>query len=189
MTTASFPDPGFRLANSECLVLDSEKAIELAKQYASLPQCPSERELKETHVAFLAERFRNGLMLAFNWSDVDCEGVTYRVNGQHSSNALLQVAQSINGNTVTFHLDHYKAQSEKGVALLHTLFDASKQTRSKLDISHSWQGTNKKLHGNDPKTCKIMMDGVLWFRKNVEKAPVPKGRYASSGPLPGRNGP
>jgi len=177
MSTTPFPETDFRLVKSEVRELDSEQALSLAEEYASLPRCDSERPLNEKHVSFLAERFKTGLMLPFCWSDVKCADVTYRVNGQHSSNALRAIASLLNGNKVTFHLDHYEAGSLKGIALLHTLFDASKQTRSKLDISHSWQGTSKRLVGKDQKTCKLLADGVIWFRKTVEKSTVAKGDY------------
>src|SRR6185369_10592762 len=111
-----------------------DEALKWAQEHASLPHSACERDLDAKHVAELVERIRAGLWLPCCWSTVDYQGAKYRMNGQHSSHAMLEAGEFL-GDKVVIHLDHYQADNPFGMGLLFRQFDARISSRSKLDIS------------------------------------------------------
>lgn len=168
----------FRLVKSQTVTLDKEEALKWAQEHATLPHSACERDLDDKHVGELVDRIKAGLWLPCCWSTVDYEGVKYRMNGQHSSNAMVDAADSL-GDNVVIHLDHFQADDAFGMGLLFRQFDARISTRSKMDISGAYQGLVPELRGLNKKDCKLGMDGALWYRRTVEGLPVPSGDRAS----------
>jgi hypothetical protein len=172
------PTPHFRLIKSETISLTKGEALKWAQEHAGLPHSACERDLDAKHVKELVERIKAGLWLPCCWSTVDYERKKYRMNGQHSSNAMLEARESL-GDNVVIHLDHYQADDAFGMGLLFRQFDARISSRSKLDISGAYQGLVPQLRDLNKKDCKLGMDGALWYRRNVEGLPVPSGDRAS----------
>src|SRR5262245_38503134 len=96
----------WKLTKSETHVLPRVKALEFAAKHAGLPKSPVEREVDPKRVQRLANIIRRGDALSFNWATVLYEGQTVRMNGQHSSAAILEVAGE-NPASLSFHMDQY----------------------------------------------------------------------------------
>jgi hypothetical protein len=171
------PECVFHLVQAKTLKLTKDEVVERAREHAGLPHSACERDLDPKHVAELAERIRGGCCLTFCWATVEFQSVKYRMNGQHSSNALLEAAEFL-PDEVTIHLDHYIADDEYAMGLLFRQFDARISTRSKLDISGAYQGLVRELRGLNRKDCKLGLEGALWYRRNLEGLPVPSGDRA-----------
>ena len=69
--------------------------LALAKTFAAKPGLPGERPLRENHVAFLNKERDEDRFMGPTWSEVldESTGLTYRVNGQHSSTMLSRVSE------------------------------------------------------------------------------------------------
>jgi hypothetical protein len=111
------PVPHFRLLKSETLTLGKNEALQQAQAHAALPHSACERNLDAKHVRELVERISAGLWLPCCWATVDYQGVKYRMNGQHSSNAMIEAANCL-AERVVIHLDHFEADDALGMGLL-----------------------------------------------------------------------
>lgn len=158
----------FRLASSTSRPL----TFDLAREHLNAKPSPTERSLDAGRVKYLKDRIEAGFAVPFVWATARLNGEIYRVNGQHSSRALHELERFPDGLKV--HFDEYEVDDRDGLALLFRQFDPRQSSRTVLDISGAYQGLTA-LEGLDRKSVKIGVDGVAWFRRNVEKVPVPSG--------------
>src|SRR5437764_638623 len=82
------PSPHFRLVESQTVTLGKAEALKWAQSHVALSHSACERDLDAKHVKELVERIKAGLWLPCCWATVDYLGKKYRMNGQHSSNAM-----------------------------------------------------------------------------------------------------
>src|SRR5262245_24016806 len=106
---------------------------------------PVEREFDEDWANELANRVRNGRAVSFLWAEADMkvaggQTVRFRVNGQHSSWALLALLdEGVNVPGLAIHYDTYSVANQDGAVMLFRQFDHQKSARSKEDISGAYQ--------------------------------------------------
>jgi hypothetical protein len=163
----------FHLEHSETLSLSREQALKKAREHQSLPRSPTERELDLKRVAELVKRIAAGVWLPCSWATVVFEGVKYRMNGQHSSQAILDAADKLPEQTV-IHLDQYKTNTPMGMGLLFRQFDARFSGRSRKDVAGAFQGLVRQLQAMDRKKAKLGIEGISWYNRQHE-LPVPIG--------------
>lgn len=164
----------WKLLKSETQSLTRAKALELAAKHAGMPRSPVEREIDPNRVKKLAAIIRSGLALPFNWATVDYEGQKVRMNGQHSSTAIMEVGSDAPAN-LTFHIDHYQATSRGGMVELFRQFDQRWSSRSSLDISGAYQGLTPGLEKCNRRLAKKGAEGVSWLLRTVEGSEAPFG--------------
>lgn len=164
----------FRLAESRTFHVPKAEALRLAQQHHTMPHSPTERECDPKRVKELVERITNGLLLPCNWATVEYEKVKYRMNGQHSSQAILEASDFL-PEKVSIHLDHYEADDAMGMATLFRQFDARFSGRSKQDVAGAYQGLVDALKGVDRRTAKLSIEGIGWYRRSIEGLPTPSG--------------
>ena len=73
------------------------------------------------------------------------------------------------------HLDEYEVASPDGLALLFRQFDDRKSGRSPGDVAGAYQGLYEPLRTVPKGAAKLGIDGVAWYRRMIEGAPVPSG--------------
>jgi hypothetical protein len=142
-----------------------------------VPPGGTERALKEARVKHLEEKVDDKELVAFHWAVAELDGKRYRVNGQHSSTMLARR----NGNfpeDAVVHLHTYSVADKDGLVNLFRQLDPRTSTRSAADIAGAYQGIEDDLDGVARPIGKQLIDGVVWWRKHVEKVPVPKGDLA-----------
>jgi hypothetical protein len=115
-----------------------------------------------------------GWAIPFNWALVRYAGKQYRMNGQHSSRAILEYEGDLPDELV-IHLDKYEAFDKAGMANLFHQFDARWSSRSKADVSGAYQGLNEDVASCARDKAKIAIEGVAWHRRNIEKLPTKGG--------------
>jgi hypothetical protein len=164
----------FRLVSSETLKVRRDEAVRLAQAHQTLAHSPTERELEPKRVEELICRIKKGLWLPCSWATVTYDGVKYRMNGQHSSQALLDAGDAI-PKEVVVHIDHYETTSPEGMGALFRQFDARISARTPQDVAGAYQGLVKALEGVNRKTAKLGIEGIFWYRRSVEELPVPSG--------------
>lgn len=150
---------------------------ELAQSFHDMQASPTERDLSLPRVRHLKEKIRHGLAVTFHWATADLNGKTLRMNGNHSSAALLELNGEFPEHLVA-HVDRYQVADAWGLALLFRQFDDRKSARSGKDICGAYQGLFPQLHEVPKKSAKLAVEGIGWYRQNIqnpEGMPIVRG--------------
>lgn len=153
----------FRLVSSETVPLTAD----LAREMRQLPPSPTERDLSQKRVQFLRDRLEAGLFHPPHWVKAVVDGVTYRANGQHSSD-VLNAANGVFPEGLQAHVDVYECDSMDGLALLFRQYDDRNSARSPLDVSGAYQGLQQDLAEVARAVAKLAAEGICWYRRNVK---------------------
>lgn len=164
----------WKRVESETIVLNRQKAREFAVKHNGLPHSPTERTLEPDRVKRLQTVLTEGRAISFGWATVQFAGKTYRMNGQHSSRAIIEFEGEL-PESLVFHLDRFQADSKEGMADLFRQFDARWSSRSKADVSGAYQGLTQDLAACDRAKAKLAVEGVAWYRRTIDKVPAPGG--------------
>lgn len=164
----------WRLQKSESRTLSRKEALELAAEHAGLPHSPVERDLDQGRVKKLAAIIREGLALPFNWATVKFDGRNVRMNGQHSSAAIMEVGADL-PDKLTFHVDLFEATDRKGMVELFRQFDQRWSSRTSADIAGAYQGLVPELSDCNKKVIKVAAEGLSWCMRMVEGGEAPTG--------------
>lgn len=170
----------FRRVKSELFqggIKDLKSAITAMR---GIDATPVEREFDQKWAVELRDRVKTGLAVSFHWAvaDVAIDGKSQRMrmNGQHSSWAL---AELLKGNELpddlAIHLDTYSADGKDAAIQLFRQFDARKSARSKEDISGAYQMFHENIKHCNRTVAKLAVEGVNWYRREVDKAPGKSG--------------
>ncbi len=160
----------FKRVKSEVIPLTPD----LAQEFCAMRASPTERELSSVRVNHLRNKMLSGVAVTFHWVSAMLNGVELRMNGQHSSNALV----SLNGSFpdgLLVHREMYEVPNEDSLALLFRQFDDRKSGRSPADVSGAYQGLYEPLNDVPRGIAKLGIEGINWWQDKVLGAPVPKG--------------
>jgi hypothetical protein len=160
----------FHLLKSEVKPLTRE----IAKQFAEMTPSPTERDLNPQRLRMLQNKAENGELVTFHWATAKLGDKRLRMNGQHSSTMLT----GLNGEFpegLYVHLDDYEVDDEIGLAALFRQFDDRKSGRSASDVAGAYQGLFPDLQPVPKAIAKLGVEGIGWWRRFVEGAPVPSG--------------
>jgi hypothetical protein len=159
-----------RLLSSEVKPLTEELAI----AFRDMEPAPTEREFQPRRVAELRHRFDQGLFLPPHWATVQLGEHQMRMNGRHSSTMLASLNGSFPQNLFA-HLDHYEVPDEPALAVLFRQFDARFSSRTSSDVAGAFQGLYEPVRNTPRAAAKLAIDGIAWWRRNLEGLPVPDG--------------
>lgn len=165
----------FKLKDSVTLPLTQKLIEELATMAGSI----TERPLDDKRVEFIKDRINSGLAVSFHWAKAQIEGKKewYRVNGQHSSYVLRELASlGLLPEGLIVHLDNYVVPDAEALVQLFRQFDPRQSGRSSLDVTNAYASVKPELNGVSRKIIKLAAEGIWWYRKNVaEEKDVAKG--------------
>jgi len=159
----------FELTGSECVNLTREMAVE----FRDMEPSPTERESAPARLRMLREKAEAGMLVTFHWAKAKLNGKWLRMNGQHSSTVLCELDPFPEG--LKAHVDSYRVDSMEGLALLFRQFDERKSSRSTADVSGAYQMLQEGLRDVPRNSAKLGVEGACWYRRAVEKQPVPSG--------------
>jgi hypothetical protein len=164
------------LLKSESVSLPRAKALEYAARHAGLPHSPVEREIDPSRVAKLVAVLREGRALPFNWATVSYQDQTVRMNGQHSSAAIIEVGAEI-PELLTFHMDQYQAADRAGMVDLFRQFDQRWSSRTVADVAGAYQGLVPELAAKEVsrKALKAAAEAISWCKNAVLGEDAPRG--------------
>lgn len=168
------PEVHFKLVDSQTRKMAKAQALLAAEEHHNLPKSPTERDLDARRVRELVDRIEKGEWLPCTWATVMYGGVKYRMNGQHSSRAMMDAADHLPDPCYVHH-DHYNAESADGMGLLFRQFDARFSGRSKADVSGAYKGLVPELDNVQKPKAKLGIEGIAWYERVIEKLPVPSG--------------
>lgn len=157
----------FKLLNAEVKPVTKD----LVSQFRNMLASPTERELNPARVKHLREKADAGQLVTFQWAVARFKGQDYRMNGQHSSTMLDELAKTANGNFPTdlkVHMDTYDVGNDEGaLAILFRQFDDRKSGRTPGDVAGAYQGLNEKLRDVPRASAKLAVEGVSWYRRHI----------------------
>jgi hypothetical protein len=164
------PEPFFRLLKSEVIPLTHD----LAAEFHAMKASPTERELDKSRVKHLRQKILAGQAVTFHWATALLNGMELRMNGNHSSGALCELNGSF-PDRLMVNRETYEVPDEASLAYLFRQFDDRKSGRSPADVSGAYQGLHEPLREVPRLIAKMGVEGIVWFRRNVEGLPVPNG--------------
>lgn len=131
---------------------------ELAEEFATMPAWKGERPLRAERVATLAKKIAAGQFYSPTWAVVTLDGVTYRMNGQHSSNALAACSNIPAGLQVT--ILEFRAETEQDLADLFAQFDIPESARRMHDVLNAHAATETAVADCPLKTLQVILAGI-----------------------------
>lgn len=171
---------GFKRVKSELFEGGAKQLRPAVEAMRGITATSVEREFDQKWAAELRQRVKDGLAVSFHWAvaDVTIDGKAQRLrmNGQHSSWALSELLRENElPDNLAIHLDTYKADGKQAAVLLFRQFDARKSARSKEDISGAYQMFHDNIRHCNRTVAKLAVEGVNWYRREVDKAPGASG--------------
>jgi hypothetical protein len=144
---------------------------DLAQKVLSLKDCPWERGLRNNHVSFLISEMKKGTFLTelANLAVCVCDednGEEYRINGQHTCWARLEVPESeFPAKPIT--VLKYRATTRDDMRRLYASFDRG-APRTKSNIIEAYLEGTEQFSGAGRSVVKLVASGLtiwLWETK------------------------
>jgi hypothetical protein len=168
--TSDKVEPLFHLVKSEVVPMTAE----LAQQFRTMQGSPTEREVNESRLKHLREKFLLGLLIPFNWCVANLNGVKYRMNGQHSSTVLCELDGAFPKGAIAI-MSEFAVDNKEGLAQLFRQFDDRKSGRTPADVAGAYQGLFDEIKGVPRASAKLAIEGAAWWRRYKEGLPTPTG--------------
>jgi hypothetical protein len=148
----------FRLKTSTSMPLTRQ----VLDDFRQLPPSPTERDLNEKRVERLSEKITTGRAIPFQWASAVLNGKEIRVNGQHSSEALVRMNGEMPAD-LQVHRDVYEVDTNEGLVHLFRQFDERMSGRTPLDVSGAYLKLEPALANVDPNVAKLAAEGIAWY--------------------------
>lgn len=148
---------------------------ELAEEMKNMKPSPTERALNPNRVEFLRQKVEQGMWVSAQWAKAKFNGEYLRMNGQHSSEMLCSLSDELFPKNSFVHMDEYEVENFHALATLFQQFDAQKSSRNAEDVAGAYKGLHRELDEVPVKLAKLGIDGVAWFKSQLQGIPVAKG--------------
>lgn len=116
---------------------------ELAQRFSAMSAVPGERSINRQRLAFLRGEIEAGRVISFLWVSAICNGIEYRINGQHTSHLFCSGVEPI--GTATIHM--YECDTLEDVVRLWSKFDNHKSVRLKNEKIKAVAEADGRLSG------------------------------------------
>jgi hypothetical protein len=131
---------------------------ELAEDFATMPKWKGERDMDENRKQMIVEKIRRGLFHSPTWAHAKLGWHTMRVNGQHSSAALLECEQFPVGMKAT--ILGFEVDTEAEMAILFDQFDNPESARQMKDTIRAHAAVEINLADCSVKTLQTILSGM-----------------------------
>lgn len=117
----------------------------LARYFSEMERAPNDRKLSDRRLSVYKNQLAQGWWRPCTWAEAVCEetGITYRVNGKHTSTLFASMEAVPNGLFVT--IETYACATLADVARLYGTYDRSIQARTSSDINRMFAATEPAL--------------------------------------------
>lgn len=146
-----------------------------AKQFAALPCHAGDREretpIGRTRIAWLRNHLENGTFHDPSWATCMCreDGVTYRVNGGHSSLMLAECNGSFPKGLKATVLE-FVCDSKNDLADLFDIFDPKRSSRSTKDRINAHAACEGALTTASPTAINKSLGGIAFYYRAIHGA-------------------
>jgi hypothetical protein len=147
-------------------LIDRPKTVKVtksvAREHANLPPAPGDRGLKEARLQSHRKSFQEGTMRPVEWATAYCKenGLTYRVNGNHTSTILSEMI--VPDFYVTIH--NFECDTLHDVSRLYSTFDSRIQIRNNTDINRSYCASIPELSDFPDALINQIISGIAYSK-------------------------
>lgn len=137
---------------------------ELAERFSSMKKWSGERELKTKRLNMLIARINDGLFHSPNWSTAYAkfDQSTYRMNGQHSSTALVRCEKFPVGLQAV--IQRFTVDTKEDLALLFDQFDNQQSSRRMSDIINAHASIDDDLSCYPKRLLNACLAGIVYTK-------------------------
>ncbi len=117
----------------------------IARAWKDMQRFPHDREIQPSRMEYLKRSVASGEFRGSEWVSARCKetGLTYRLNGKHTSHALVDAFEGGQVPQNVFALvRHYECDTMEDCARLYATFDAKQSARSRGDIIRGFANAN-----------------------------------------------
>lgn len=137
----------------------------LASQYATMDRFPRDREVKANLKAYLAKEIKEGRFRGAEWAccHVRETGVTYRMNGKHTStifHEMFEAGEDVPDTNIL--VREYACDTMEEASALFATFDAKQNSRSKADVIRGFAVADKATADMPPRLLSILTASVAY---------------------------
>jgi hypothetical protein len=108
----------------------------LARRFATMSPVPNERPMSAARMKRLRKHIARGA-LPFRWACADIDDTEYRVNGQHTSNLLVEHPDMIHDKMRAV-VETYMCETPQDLSALYSQIDNSLSSRTVSDVNWSF---------------------------------------------------
>lgn len=136
--------------------------MNLAKRFAEMEPAPHDRNLNEKRVSVYVGISERDEWRPLTWAETHCleTDTTYRVNGKHTSTAIVRHGQVPKSLYIT--VESYQSDTLEDVARLYSTFDTKLQSRNTNDINKSFAASVPALAGIPVRTISAGVHGIAY---------------------------
>ena len=154
------------------LVLRETKVVtqSFAKHVAQMHGLADERPIREQRIAWLRSQVAQGIVLPWLWSFCVVDGQEYRINGQHSSRMLAELApEAFPAGTVAF-IAKWKCDSMDEAARIYAGYDSRGSARSCPQIYSVMMHADPAFADVNEKTFAASVVGIAYAEHGEDAA-------------------
>jgi hypothetical protein len=145
----------------------------LANKYRDMKSIPRERPLSPIRLQRLYRKISESGSIVFFWASAVCDGVEYRVNGQHSS-FLLSTHPNIIDEDMRASCQVYHCENMQAVVDLYQMFDHSDQSRTASDANQAQASIYPELEGVNRRVINLCVTVFAREKWGIRYAHIPK---------------
>lgn len=137
----------------------------IAEDHSVLPELPRGRALREERIDALVEDLKKGEVVTFRWATVDVGGVVYRIQGKHSSKALMDYGDKIPPCDAT--MERYKADDMASAVRLWGKYDTKVSAHTSNEMYLHTAASLSSIAGLPARMISLAAKGLsmdLWER-------------------------
>lgn len=131
---------------------------ELAEEFATKPPWKGERPVRDERVQMLIGKIERGLFYSPTWAVATLGKHSTRMNGQHSSLALLECGHFPAGLEAT--ILEFEVDCEADLAELFDQFDNPQSARRMTDVLHAHAAIETGLSDCPARTLQVVLAGI-----------------------------
>jgi hypothetical protein len=156
-----------------CVFWSPEEVLKAAQAHQACGNKDFERPLQPLRVAKLEQILLAHDHRPFDWAlaDVPSDGLTIRVNGQHSSKMFLGLTSEAWAQVqfpIVINRSHYTCDTRQDMPALFRHFDQAWQTRNTRDNIGAYISVNDQLHGKvDGDITTTLSRGLVFHEKRL----------------------
>lgn len=137
----------------------------LAAKFATMDRFPRDREIQKNRTDFLREEINSGRFRGCEWASCHVKevGVTYRMNGKHSSNIFheMYTAEQPVPDCMIL-VREYECDTMEEASRLFATFDAKQNARSKADVIRGFAVASSATADFSPRLLSVLTAAVAY---------------------------
>jgi hypothetical protein len=137
----------------------------LCRRFRDMERFPRDRDLQDARCAYIKKAVKAGEFRGAEWVAASCKetGLTYRLNGKHTSHVLSKMYDDGEDVPEIFILvREYECEDLEDVARLYATFDARQSARTKADVVRGFANASPILSEMSSKHLNLLTSALAY---------------------------